>query len=305
MIPSPQAPPQAVQPAANNMDAWRKHLICETARVARTVKKQVAVLHQDVKKSQPRAHCLGAGCGAHRMKLDMVQFLCNDKHRFCTTCVQKMLAEAAKGERYNRCTDSTMILADLSAACNGQLQIVSCPLCRRPNVIVSIYKFHETFARERMDTRLELTVHRGATAVLDENCYIAVMLENQRRPFFGAFSAANLLVVDFCGAHSIEPTNPNATNATEVREEDLEDTFGRPNRSWAWLDSWSPDLSLSKQNGWRYSKNFDAAWPGEWKTDVSMMTFVRRRRMMRTRVRVNAEVKSSLARFFTATDEQQ
>jgi hypothetical protein len=291
--------------------SWRAHLYAETGRVARAIKKSVAEEHQRVKNSNANLRIVCQACSHHKHSLDLVVFNCvqkargttgetRDKHRFCTECVSKLLAEMSRGVKHINCAESVSKLCEVQHRCNNNLRIAVCPLCRCPNVLISAVRFHETFDRDRIDSRLQFTSHLGATQILSENFSVERVCENQRRPFFGAFSQQNLLVVDFCGAISTE----RETNVCEI--ENLSQTAERPNKSWAWMEDWSPDLSLNSRGGWRYARNFDAPWPGlGWGAEPTMLSFVRRRRLLRTRVRFNEEVMSALQNYFEEREQEE
>ena len=279
--------------------SWRDHLLGESTRVSRALKKKVAALHQQVKNTNVRATC--QFCGVPKYTLDLVTFNCvqhrrggdeRQRHRFCTDCIKVF----AKGSGPSSCPDSAAVLAQIGDLCRQKMHLVVCPTCRCPNVLVSAIRFNPTFDRDRVDSRLQFTVHLGASQVVSENFSVDRVCENQRRPFFGAFSRENLLVVDFCGTISTE----REMNASEI--ENVETTYERPNRSWAWLDDWSPDLSQNARGGWFYARDFTTPWPRAWSKEVQMLMFVRRRVLVRTRVRFNDEVRRALAGYFDALD---
>lgn len=294
----------AAAAGSSDRPSWQLHLVQETTKVSKAIKKRVAAMHQQVKNSNVRAVCLA--CEQQKYALDLVAFNCvqrhrgeehRTKHRFCTDCITKLLKQQEDGQKFINCSESAALWRSVEDACLGKLHIVCCPTCHSPNGLVSTMQFHATFDRDRVDSRLQFTVHLGSTQILQANFTVDRVCENQRRPFFGAFSSENLLVVDFCGRTSTE----REYNASEV--ENLAQTFERPNRSWAWLEDWTPDLALNPRGGWRYARDFTPAWPSGWSTDVAMLMFVRRRVLLRARVRVNEDVIRQLQAYFVAQDE--
>jgi uncharacterized Zn ribbon protein len=297
----------------DGISLWRRHMFAEAVRVSKAFKKKVAEEHQRVKANFAKQIMQCQRCQKDYFPPDMVAFQCvqrtresaksavtetHEQHRFCTDCVTLMLTDLARGVRHINCKESSALLAEMNRLCNGRLQIAVCPQCNCPNVVISAVQFRETFARDRIDARLQYTVHLGATQVLASNFVVDTVCENQRRPFFGAFSRDNLLVVDFCGPLSTD----RETNASEI--EDLEQTLQRPNNSWAWLADWSPDTTLTGDGAWRYAQNFKAMWPREWSSTPAMLMFVRRRRLRRVRVRFSAEVQLALQGYFRESQDE-
>ena len=305
---------RATAAAAPAKDDWRRHLEAEAAGVARCIKSKVAVMHTVVLRRLPSTRC--GRCGGTKYQRDMVPFHCaapkgqfsqdadaggaagaggagDVRHDFCTQCVLELLKRQWETRRDLDCGESRQAVASLERSCRGRFMFVICPVCRSPNVITQSTKFCESFARERIDSRLQFAVHVGATRMLLENYCVEEMFENQRRPFFGAFSAANLFVTDFRGHYSTQ-------DASEI--EDVGKTFEKPNSLWAWVDNWSPDVRGAASNGWRYATRWDDD-AGKWQTVVSLFAFVRRRRMLRTRLRLNHEVRSDLEGLYRDADE--
>lgn len=293
-------------------EPWRLHLYAEASKISRNIRKVVAEQHHNALKVATGSKLKCEGCLAQKFPLDLVEFTCtqytdwqrnrgeeHQTHRYCTECVAKMIRDSDDGERFTKCEESAMVLDEVKAACNHKMHLVVCPVCHCPIALTSSTRFHETFNRERVDSRLQFTVHTGATEVLSENFAVDRMCENQRRPFFGSFSSDNLLVLDFCGEKSTE----RESNASEV--ENVIATFERPNSRWVWLEGWVPDLSLNERAGWRYWKNFQAKWPDGWGTEPTMFMFVRRRRLLRTRVRFNDEVRTALSAYFGEDADDQ
>jgi hypothetical protein len=296
--------------AAPKQDAWRRHLEEGSARAAREIKGKLAATHTVVLRTEQPLRC--DQCNHIKYHRDMVPFSCTtskrwssnddggasaasaaEHHEFCTQCVLAMLKQQWDTRQGLECTESLALMERLERSCKHRFMFVICPVCRSPNVITQSTKFCDSFARERIDSRLQFTVHVGATRMLGENQYVEELFENQRRPFFGAFSAANLFVTDFRGTYSTQ-------EASEI--EDVKKTFEKPNSSWAWVDNWSPDLRGAPNSGWRYATRWEEMDDGKWSTIVSLFAFVRRRRMLRTRVRLNNEVCADLVNLYRQDD---
>ena len=299
-----------------SIEPWREHLEKEAGRVARKFKEKLSEVHTQEREKLEKTRVQCAHCSERKLKEDIVSFHCSQRasmargwksgeaeaasatfttvHRFCNTCVLKLLTEQMQTRSRLECSSSRHLLEDLHVSCGGQFAFVVCPLCRTPNVVTQQATFIESFAREKMDSRLQFTVHIGATKLLTENFFVEEVYENQRRPMFGAFSAENLFVLDFRGKFSTR-------DASEV--EDMERTFEKPNLSWGWADEWSPDTRIAGMGGWLYATRWeddDSKWhPGP----PRFVSFVRKRRLLRTRIRFSAEVKAALVAIYVAKED--
>ena len=166
-------------------------------------------------------------------------------------------------------------------------KIIPCPICKTPNVLTVQTVFNEGVLRTFVDKNGTITqyqVHAQATKVLQDNFSVTDVYENQRRPFFGTFSANNLLTVDFRGNFSNE-------NGIEIPNDHT-----KPNKNWVWLEIDRPDLTLPRagENGWMYGHfRFD---PESAESQISLFHFVRTRRLLHTRIRVSDAVKAELSK---------
>lgn len=195
--------------------------------------------------------------------------------------------------------------------------LVLCPKCRSPNVLVRESRFQcaldaETKAKSLTD---EFVVNLDASRILADHFMIEKCWENQRRPPFGVFSADNLLVIDFHGRFCLENSHGSAIDCA-VSSADLQEAFQLPNSKWMWMEQWNPapleaqggdfvaqrsagvdDSSARGEiddtvdgDGWIYPGKFFQYPCRAVKTKPDMTSFVRQRRLIRTRMRFSDEI---------------
>ena len=309
-LPDALAPPERQQTVARrpavgldafteqqNVPRWKKHLEERTRHCSAAYSRAIRDVHDRAKEQNQRCH----RCRNLKYRLDFCEFLCTPEkrenkapyrgedppHRFCQDCVTELLRVQHRANIVARESDrgGQSVITD-------DLLIVPCPLCRTPNMLRSDTTFHEGFERQTCTKNGVMrlySVHTGGTRLLTDNYVVEEHYENQRRPPFGSFSKENLLTTDWAGAHSTR-------GRTCI--EDLEEYFAPPNKSWIWLENWTPDVTMGGAFGWMYANRWPTANSSEpeagWERVISLFHLVRRRRMLKTRIRLNEAVETEL-----------
>lgn len=293
-------------PSTTTVHKWRSHLQDQMKMANTMYARAVKEIHEEEKTSETLT-CMR--CKQPKYRLDFTTLECCPEkqlkerykgrpppHRFCIECVTDLIAE----HKVFDASSQDVVLQGLSSEA---MNIVVCPLCRTPNVLMAETRFHEGFARRnitRNGVMKIVVVHLGATKLLSDNFAIDECYENQRRPLFGSFSGDNLLTTDWRG-------NFSTPGASEI--ENREEYYRKPNSSWVWLEDWRPDETLGGCNGWMYA----GRWPDNsitepmagWDRYISLFYFVRRRRLLRTRIRLNEEVYQELLQIQKELEEKR
>jgi hypothetical protein len=281
---------------------WRANLERQTQKLYQVLRQAVTDLHSLETRKLDRNMGRCASCREAQYDLDLVEFICapdrrhascpyrgrvDPPHHMCHQCIARSVkkydaflkAETARLAHQRDEEEQTKFIRDHVA------KIIPCTLCKTPNVLTVQTVFNEGVLRRIVDRNGTITqylVHVQATKVLQDNFSVSDVYENQRRPFFGTFSANNLLTIDFRGNFSNE-------NGIEIPND-----HQKPNKSWVWLEVDRPDLTLPRagENGWMYSHlRFD---PDSAESQISLFHFVRTRRLLHTRIRVSDAVKAEL-----------
>jgi hypothetical protein len=292
-------------PAAGYQQAkWREYIEGASQQQWRTLRSEVAKLHREEYQSAVIrcSWCAGTTC-----KLDSVDLLCHperrpqtaaydaraDKppHTLCISCVvhlvknqERFLVRQLESDR--RAGEDT---SQLEWLMNIPLKVLPCPLCKTPNVLTMRTAFNESLARKvvaESGAATQYKVHFSATNAVCDNFTVEEVFENERRPMFGSFSPQNVLTLDWRGRYS------NGGGSAMERS-----ISPKPNRAWVWLETHAPDVTLPNTGvgGWQYAKFSWAADPLEYSPVISIFHFVRRRRLLHTRVRMNEDVQNRLS----------
>lgn len=284
-------------------EKWRNHLQREVLLQATSIKSIVTAERQNAERNAKKQDVC-TGCGDQKFSQDMVRFECPaprrrrgedasliepPKHDYCLQCVRQFVKQQQRVQSHELgCHDSERMHRLLQAR-RPELHILVCPDCHVPVVVEQSAKFNESLERDDLDNRLQYSIHLAATRLLRDNYYTDELQENQRRSFFGAFSGQNLLVLDLCGEFS----DPKA-NFCEIEPEDFNARFQRPNGSWIWLECWTPkewvygDSKFEPLHQMIVDPKFD---PKEHNDVSGVGCLVRTRRQMRTRIRMNEDLK--------------
>ena len=284
-------------------EKWRNHLQREVLLQATLIKSIVTAERQNAERIASKQDTCKA-CGEQKFNQDMVRFECPaprrrrgedassaepPKHDFCLQCVRQFVKQQQRVQSHELgCPDSERTHRLLQAR-RPELQILICPDCHVPVVVEQSAKFNESLERDDLDNRLQYSIHLAATRLLRDNYYTDELQENQRRSFFGAFSGQNLLVLDLCGEFS----DPKA-NFCEIEPEDFNARFQRPNGSWIWLECWTPKQWVYGAGKFEplHQMILDPKFDPSQHNDVSGVgCLVRTRRQMRTRIRMNEDLK--------------
>jgi hypothetical protein len=284
-------------------EKWRSHLQREVLLQATSIKSIVTAGKQNAEhQAKKQDEC--CNCGELRFPQDMVRFECPaprrrrgedtstvepPKHDFCLSCVHQFVKQQQRTQAHELgCPDSERVHRNLQIR-RPEMHILVCPCCHVPVVVEQSAKFNESLERDDLESRLQYSVHLAATRLLRDNYCTDEVQENQRRSFFGAFSGQNLLVLDLCGEFS----DPKA-GFCEIEAEDFHSRFQRPNVSWIWLENWTPKEWIYGERNFEdlFQKIVDPKFDANQHQDVSGVTcLVRTRRQMRTRIRMNDDLK--------------
>jgi hypothetical protein len=294
-------------------EVWRYRMQTDVLAQARSIKGIVADLRATTDRvAKKEDKCLR--CGVRKYPQDMVRFECPPpkggrrradpdeergpiKHDFCMSCVYSLVKEQGRLQTSELgCRDSQNMHRHLQAR-RPQLHLLVCPACHVPCVVEQSVKFNESLERDvgesgqALESQTQYAVHLAATRLLRDNYYTDEVQENQRRSFFGAFSGNNLLVWDLCGEFS----DPRA-QFSEIETEDFHARFQRPNGSWIWLEPWTPREWVYGDQKFEPLHDVVASGkiPAERLNVSGVSCLVRTRRKMRTRIRMNEDVRDGL-----------
>jgi hypothetical protein len=290
------------------VEPWRHHLeesVFAGARYLRVTVKRMRDQARELTTTGAKFQCMR--CQQPRFRLDLVDFECPryrsgagrcranlaasgsaggadeddgdtpEHHLFCMGCIHQIVKDQ---ERAREGTSAALVLRQALPE-RSALHVVVCPQCHVPAVVAQSQQFLEGLERDYVDRQYD--VHLVATRLLRDNYWIDEVLENQRRPILGTFSSENLLFTDFCGAYA----DPRTLN--EIEDEEMQHRFAKPNPAWVFLEDWTADVA-----GWEYGSSWQDLREGRGIRAVSFRMFVRSRRMLRTRVRINDEVEEDL-----------
>lgn len=283
---------------------WKEYLQVASERQARELRSEVAQIHRDNSRMDltPCLYCNNSTC-----TLELVTLQCfperrpqtaaydakavRPPHSICFSCIthlvkkqHRFLAKQIEKER-----EAKEDITNLQWLHGSAIKILPCPICKSPNVMTVHTAFNEGLSRKRIEmsgATTQYQVHFAATKVLSDNFSIEEVYENERRPLFGTFSSNNMLALDWRGSFS------NGGGSAVEQSKSV-----KPNRAWLWLETHSPDVTLPRSGvgGWQYHS---LAWPSdpmEYSADVSLFHFVRRRRLLHTRIRMSHEVLQQLS----------
>lgn len=287
-------------------EVWRYRMQTDVLMQARSLKSIVHDLRATTDKTTKKEDKCTL-CGALKYKQDMVRFECPPpkqrrrieadveppRHDFCMSCVVGLVKEQSRTQTSELCCRDSHNMHRFLQQRRKHLHILVCPECHVPCVVEQSVKFNESLERDvgdggLLESQMQYAVHLAATRLLRDNYYTDEVQENQRRSFFGAFSGQNLLVWDLCGEFS----DPRAQYC-EIEAEDFHTRFQRPNGSWIWLEPWTA-------REWVYGdQKFDPLLQmvaenkvtADRKNVSGVTCLVRTRRKMRTRIRMNDDVR--------------
>lgn len=289
---------------------WYMTLQMQSHMLFRDLQQQVAKMHDEVKNpdnSKGAVVCMR--CNKKRHRLDVVQFVCHPEkralvryerdhkatHSFCHWCLETLFAQQDKylTVKKNKEGDSAEDRSEREHAefllrlANHKLRVLPCPECKTPNVLTQESRFFESVERHKaIDASGVMKAyanHREATFRFVDNFVVEKVYENQRRPMFGSFSKDNLLITDWGGQFT-----------DESQAQVLESITPPPNSAWFWIESYAADTARNgvDMNGWEYGS---FSWNSKFSARVSMFDFVRKRRLLHTRIRVSQELRAELA----------
>lgn len=283
---------------------WKEYLQVASERQAKELRSEVATIHRDNSRMDltPCMYCGGSTC-----KLELVSLQCFPErrpqtaaydpkavappHAICFSCIaylvkrqHRFFAKQIEKDREAKEDISNAVWLNDSA-----IKILPCPICKSPNVLTMNTAFNEGLSRKRIEmsgATTQYQVHFAATKVLSDNFSVEEVYENERRPLFGSFDSNNMLTLDWRSNFS------NGGGSAVERS-----ISSKPNRAWLWLETHSPDVTLPRSGigGWQYSAFSWPADPMEYSADVSLFHFVRRRRLLHTRIRMSQEVLQQLS----------
>lgn len=294
-------------------EVWRYRMQTDVLAQARSIKSIVSDLRATTDKTT-RKDDTCTRCGQKKYRQDMVRFECPPprgnrrivlprgedaapveppRHDFCMSCVFALVRDQSRMQQSElMCRDSQAMHRHLQAR-RPELHILVCPECHVPVVVEQSLKFNESLERDvgeggLLESATQYATHLAATRLLRDNYYTDEVQENQRRSFFGAFSGQNLLVWDLCGEFS----DPKA-QFCEIEAEDFHTRFQRPNGSWLWLEPWSAKEWIYGDQKFEplHQMIADGTVPSERKNVSGVSCLVRTRRKLRTRVRMNDDVR--------------
>lgn len=123
---------------------------------------------------------------------------------------------------------------------------------------------------------------------------LALLHENQRSTVLSprSFSASNLARSDIRGPFSTPTCKPLHPDSYHLPLE-TDPKTGEKKREWYWLSEWHPDPDHynTDEEGWEYARDFeDSEWAPGMPANVTLGTWVRRRRWIRAMKRRKEEV---------------
>jgi hypothetical protein len=308
--------------------SWREQLKSELRQLNSAITHVIATTKNN-NKFEATVKC--TACNVDVSELQIVRLQCQDrnemkdggdmaayeepKHYFCKDCVAEMIRhqsvtrrplfqQSDKSHRYETLRQELNVRMRLRPG-ESKLQakvpfLLLCPKCRSPNVVVRENRFQCGLDRGVRARSLneEFVVNLDATRLLADHFVVEVAWENQRRPPFGVFSRENLLVVDFHGKYCL----PDGSALDDVDTLDAlnnSDEIPLPNSKWLWMEHWASAPGPAK-DGWIYMFNFHYPVPnGGRQYEPSMLTFVRQRKLIRTRIRFTEDVIEQLNKMFS------
>eukprot|EP01060_Flectonema_neradi_P040410 TRINITY_DN919_c0_g2_i1.p1 TRINITY_DN919_c0_g2~~TRINITY_DN919_c0_g2_i1.p1 ORF type:complete len:302 (+),score=31.85 TRINITY_DN919_c0_g2_i1:118-1023(+) len=221
------------------------------------------------------------GCSKHARLQEGVHLMCGHiDHWHCFKCLDTLV------------TKSIEFLFQHNFFFNDKVRqllpgIVICSVCTHPSFLSSEIRYIADNPNQPFRLREDVTFTLDVDSTNVLTYYVESLYQNERRAFAGMFGEENLLVVDFRGAWS----NEENTNYPKGRR-----SVKCPNASYHWITDWTIEKIPKKDNqGWEYALN----WPGSgsfdrflalrWCKIGSPTTFVRRRKWLRTRIRLSED----------------
>jgi hypothetical protein len=266
------------------MQAWKARLRTEFEDLNSHASDSVEHLRAMLRSVLSSTKC--GKCDVDTLDGDLVRFKCPGSmsdHVLCSDCLGDRI-ERQRGylERHPRAEE----LRRYAALAN----IVLCHECHCPHVVTCKTVFGTGFTQNQLRTRgrQEYSVDPEMTAIVQEPEMFKVhtYFENQRRGMFSKFSCDNLNFTDTRTATSTECGEPIDLNAVNKL----------PDSSQIWLEEWTCDTKDGDPQGWSYAVNWPTASFFVWSLSASFTTFVRRRRKMRTLVRLDNRLKRGSSR---------
>lgn len=260
------------------MQAWKKRLGAEFEELNMHAASNVEQLRNMLKSVLASTKC--GKCGVETLDGDLVRFKCPGAqldHVLCSDCLGDRI-ERQRGylERHSNAAK----LKQYTALQN----LVLCFECHCPHIVASRRVFNTGFSQKQSRTRgrTEYSIDEAKTAAiqLPDMFRVESYYENQRRGMFSKFSCANLTFADSRSAYSSEAGEPV----------DLKAINYLCDRDFEWMEDWTCDTNSGDPQGWSYAVNWPTANFFSWSLSASFTTFVRRRRMLRTKIKLDGRL---------------
>ena len=262
------------------MDGW-KAVLQESFLTTKATADQSIETVRTRFKNLPMKHCVY--CGAKCLTGDLLDLKCVQKssdpgkpavtvtHLHCFDCLQDRL-ERQQGHNEKH------LSAERSTSKNLD-NVVICTQCHSPAVVIRTSGFVSGFQQKQGGGtgRVQFRLLEDVTQSVRQNTVIMEYYQNQRRRPFSRF--ANWLL----------PSDTRTLESNANGDPVKRDVIDRLQPGEVWLNSWTCDSSEGDPQGWKYAFN----WPdhgvikwGTWTNAPSAGTFVRRRRQIRTKIRL-------------------
>lgn len=263
------------------MEGWEAQLQSEFERHNNVAATEIKKLRTKLKYQLKTMRC--GKCSVKTLEGDLVSFKCpsatsDAPHVLCFDCLADRM-ERQRGYLERTARAKLKVWPVLR-------KLVLCFECHCPHVIDTSVVFESGLAQNRLRLRgrQHFTINEDMTKIVleSQNYVVHTYYENQRRGMFTKFGSEHLMKLDSCTATSTE-------NGTPLKLSEIQ-----PSTNALWMEDWTCDAkNTGDPQGWQFAFN----WPnallsiGGWEHSASLTTFVRRRKMLRTAVVLDARLR--------------